>query len=222
MLGHPRKATSAMRFSNLPLRAKLGLALGFLSLMVLAVTVIALISLGNADSNFGGFVSGISTRTAVATRLRNAVDARAISARNLVLVSHPADKEIELATVKKSHAEVLEKLAELQTLAKAPGVSKTARELIANIAMVEQAYGPVALAIVDFVIKGDKDAAIADMNDNCRPLLAQLVKAADDYAAFAATVAVGQSIASGEQYVQQRNILVSASIVSVMAAFLAA
>lgn len=175
-----------------------------------------LISLGRADSNFESFVAGIGARTTVAAQLRAAVDARAISARNLVLVTKKGDVEFETALVTKSHADVQAKLSRLKELALQPGVSEKARELITNINKVEMAYGPVALA------KGNREEAIADMNERCRPLLAQLVKASDEYAEFSAGVAARLSAASNEQYAERRNVLIAASAIAMLLAIAAA
>jgi methyl-accepting chemotaxis protein-1 (serine sensor receptor) len=49
------------------------------------------------------------------------------------------------------------------------------KALVAEIDQVEQAYGPVALAIVRLALEGQHDAAIAKMNSECRPLLASLI-----------------------------------------------
>jgi methyl-accepting chemotaxis protein-1 (serine sensor receptor) len=78
------------------------------------------------------------------------------------------------------------------------------------------------LKIVDFAVKGEKDAAVADMNEKCRPLLAQLVKASDEYAAFSASVSARLATASNVQYAHQRNILVGAAVLSVLIAVVAA
>jgi methyl-accepting chemotaxis protein-1 (serine sensor receptor) len=201
---------------------KLGLAFGVLSTMVLAVAILSLASLGKADTNFARFVEGITARTSVASDLRNAVDARAIAARNLVLVNKQSDIQLETDQVKKTHATVQSSLAKLKEMAKAPDVSEKGREFIAKIDSVERAYGPVALKIVDLALKGDKEAAITDMNEKCRPLLAQLVKASDEYSDFSASVASGLTTASNEQCVQQRNILVGAAVLSVLVAVFAA
>jgi methyl-accepting chemotaxis protein-1 (serine sensor receptor) len=218
----PIQEATAMTLAHLSLRVKLGLAFGVLLALVLAVSSLSLVSLGTADDNFEGFVEGITARTATANSLRNAVDARAIAARNLVLVIKSNDIQLETEQVKRSHADVQSSLAKLKELAKAPDVPEKARDLIAKIDAVEQSYGPVALKIVDFAFKGEKDAAVADMNEKCRPLLAQLVKASDEYAAFSASVAARLATASNVQYAHQRNILVGAAVLSVLIAVVAA
>ena len=54
----------------------------------------------------------------------------------------------------------------------------------ADIARVEQDYGPVALAIVDMASNGQHAAAVAKMGAECRPLLAALLQASARYADY--------------------------------------
>jgi len=205
-----------MKFSTLSIRTKLATSFGALSLIVLAVSGTSLLSLGEADARFSEFVSGINARTAAAAHLRAEVDQRAISARNLVLVTKPEDIEAEKGLVTKAHADVQQTLTKLKELAAAPGVSAKARELIAEIDKIEQSYGPVALAIVDLAVKGKKDEAIAAMNEKCRPLLAALIKTTNEYTEFAAGTSKSLAEKSEKQYATQRNYLLLAAALSVV------
>ena len=114
--------------------------------------------------------------------MREAIDLRAVSARNLVLVSKPEDIAAEKEIVTQAHAAVARNMDKLRKLASAPGVSEEARSQIDAIDKIEQQYAPVAMAIVDLALQGKKDEAIQKMNVECRPLLAKLVKATEDYA----------------------------------------
>ena len=60
---------------------------------------------------------------------------------------------------------------------------------MAEISRIESLYGQVALNIVGKALAGQKDAAIASMNADCRPLLAALLKATNDYIAYDQEVA---------------------------------
>jgi hypothetical protein len=211
-----------MKFSNLRIGVKLGATFAALTIIVLAVSGISLMSIGAADSRFEQFVTGINARSDVAAQLRTAVDVRAISARNLVLVSSRDDAESEKAMVTKAHADVQSRLATLQEMARQPDVSDKARALIAEIHKVEQAYGPVALAIVNLAVAGQKDKAIAAMNEKCRPLLAALTKATDEYAAFSAQTARNLTAQSHAKYVQDRGYLLAASALAIVLAVVAA
>ena len=127
----------------------------------------------------------LSARADMAAQVRTAVDRRAIAARNLVLVTKPADLEIEKADVMRASEDVQAKLKLLKTMvASGPGSSDTARSLVGEIDRVETLYGPVANDIVALALAGKHDEAIVKMDDECRPLLAALVKATDAYADF--------------------------------------
>jgi hypothetical protein len=108
---------------NLTVRAKLTWAFGVLSMMVLLVSGLAMNALGNANGQFENYVGGISERAATVHKIREAVDVRAISARNLVIVASPKELEVETALVNEAHAAVTSNLAKLKQLGEAEDVS---------------------------------------------------------------------------------------------------
>ncbi len=99
------------------------------------------------------------------------------------------------------------------------GVNARARELVAEIARVETSYGPVALRIASLAQSGKKDEAIAEMNDHCRPLLAELVSATNAYASFTheRERMIAQTFA--DRYAFDRNVLTAISVFAIVAAF---
>ncbi|MBC7681521.1 MAG: HAMP domain-containing protein [Ferruginibacter sp.] len=206
---------------NLTVRAKLILAFSGLSLAVILISFFALRTLNEANTRFESYVHGIEARVESAHKVREAVDLRAVAARNLVLVTKPEDTELEKVTVLAAHADVGKHLAQLNKLAAQEGVSATARQLIAEISRIEGLYGPVALSIVDLALKKDTAAAIAKMNDECRPLLAQLIKASVAYSDFTSSNVAKIIDANADDYSFQRNMLLAGCLVVVAAAALA-
>jgi len=209
-----------MTHRSLTIRAKLTLAFGILAALVAVVAALALKDLGDANARFVHHVDGVSARATVASHLRIAVDRRAIAARNLVLVSTPADLAAEDEEVKAAHAEVQRRLAQLKAMVATSGVSEAARQHVAAIDQVEQRYGPVALAIVDLALKGEHDAAIAKMNTECRPLIKALAKATTDYADYTESRAAQLKEEAQVQYGQQRILLIAACLLALGAAVL--
>ncbi|MDO9005946.1 MAG: methyl-accepting chemotaxis protein [Aquabacterium sp.] len=208
-----------MNFNNMTVRAKLILAFGGLAALVLLVAALALHALGDSNDRFTNYVNGINARARMAASLANAVDRRAIAARNLVLVSKPADLESEKALVTKAHADAADALAQLTKMAQAPDVPEKARSLISEISRIERAYAPVALDIVDLALHGKKEQAIVKMDDECRPLLAALVKASADYQDY--TVGRAQEImttAEAEQATQRLILMISCAAAFIFAA----
>ncbi len=207
------------RFSSIGAR----LMLTFLALaaLVAIVSLLALRSTGAADTRFQDFVDGIDERAQVAGELRKAVDMRAISARNLVLVTAAEDMASETALVRKAHGQVQDRLAKLRELAASPAVEDDERAAIAKIVEVEQQYGPVALAIVGLALDRKTGEAIADMNAKCRPLLARLVQSTDSFAELARRKAGERIAASHADFQRDVVLLLSLSALAILAAVLA-
>ncbi len=210
-----------MKYQSLSIRTRLTLAFSALTLLVVTVAGLSLAALSSANGRFTSYTDGINARATTATAVRTAVDRRAIAARNLVLVTKPADLAIEKAEVLKSHQDVQASLKKLNTMiASATDSTPKARALIAEIDRVERAYGPVALDIVDLALKGQHNEAIAKMNEQCRPLLAALVAASQEYGTYTAGRAVALTADAGVEFATQRAVLIVACLVALIAAVL--
>lgn len=208
-----------MSFENMTVRSKLAWAFGSLTAVVLVVSAIAVRALGAGHSDFASFVGETSVRLALTNEALDATNARAVAARNLVLVTSPSDRDAEKAAVTKAHEKVVSTLAKLkELLAKTPGVTERERQLFAEIERVESRYGPVALDIVNLALTDKRDEAIGKMNSNCRPLLASLIKAANDYLAYGQSQAEEEVQKAQYAYETNRNLLVSACLFAVVAA----
>jgi len=210
-----------MNDKGMTVKAKLTLAFGGLALLVLLVAGLSLKSLDDAHQSYVRYVDGISARATMANHVRAAVNQRAIAARNLVLVTKSTDMEAERALVAKAHAEVLTSLDKLQKMALDDDVSPKARSLIAEMKRVELLYGPVALAIVELAVNKQTEVAIAKMNDECRPLLASLMKVASDYGTYTEARAVELTQQSAHHYSRQRNYLLMGCAIAFLAAAVA-
>ncbi|KGB89726.1 hypothetical protein DM81_1110 [Burkholderia multivorans] len=197
-----------MKITRITIQAKLLGGFGMLAAIVVIVSAMALNALSNANDEFFRYMNGISARAQLSEQIREAVDRRAIAARNLVLVTKPSDVELELADVQRAHKDVQDRIAKLQALiANAHDTTDRARELVAAIARIERSYGPVALNIVSLAQGGRKDEAAADIDDRCRPLLAQLVRATDAYATYTREREHAIAESFGDRYVRERNLL---------------
>jgi methyl-accepting chemotaxis protein-1 (serine sensor receptor) len=205
---------------GLTVRARLTMAFGVLAAIVLIVAGLSLNSLANANGRFVAYVHGISARAMQANDVRTAVDRRAIAVRNLVLVTKPEDLASEKAAVMQAHTDVQARLAKLKEMAQSADVPDEVRAKIAAIDAVEQAYAPIAVDIVKLALDGKRDDAIAKMNDACRPHLAALVAAAEDYRSFTVSREEKQIDQAAEAYSTQRNVLVTACLTALLAAAL--
>ena len=201
-------------------KTKLSAAFTCLALLTMVVSLLALQALSEANLNLVRFVEGINARAHLAEKIRTAVDRRAIAARNLVLVTSPADLAAEKDAVTSAHTDVNTSLAELQAKMASKDVAADARDLVAKIAGVEQRYGPVATDIVSLALQNQKEAAIRKMNEECRPLLAQLIEATRQYSELTRLRSQQMIEEAAQAYAHRRNILIAASVMAFVLAVL--
>ncbi len=213
-----------MNFNAMTVKTKLSLSFGVLAALVLAVSGLALYALSEINGGFAQYVHGVDARARIAADVRAAVDRRAIAARNLVLVTKPADVELEKAAVQLADSDVKSSLKKLNDSAAAAGsdTSEQARAMIAEIGRIEAQYGPVAADIENDALNGRHDDAVRKIDENCRPLLAQLVKATDAFSAYTETRAERKVKRASDLYASQRVLLFGICAAAAMAAFLAA
>ncbi|WCM19218.1 methyl-accepting chemotaxis protein [Paraburkholderia bryophila] len=211
-----------MNNKQLTVKARLATAFGVLAASVLVVSGLAVKSLNDADQRFADYVSGISARAELASRVRTAVDRRAIAARNMALVTKPQDFEIEKTAEAQAQQDVQTRLAKLrQMVDDAADASGKSRELVAEMSRVEAAYTPVAQGIVALATAGKRDEAVAKINDECRPLLAALVKATNDYVDYTRNQAEQSVQDADARNIRQRNLLIAICLFATGAAALA-
>ncbi|CAN0620035.1 methyl-accepting chemotaxis protein Tar [Burkholderia multivorans] len=211
-----------MNLNQLEVKTTLTGAFGILAVIVLIASGIALKDLNEANDRFSGFVSSINARAELAESVRAAVDDRAIAVRNLVLVTSPADVEIEKNAVSDAEHRVETHLAKLNAMvAGAPDISDKERSLAAEISRVETRYRPVALDIDRLALSNQRDAAIAEIDTQCRPLLSALIKASNDFADYTHERAAQMVQQSEDQFASQRNLLIAICLAAVAMAILA-
>lgn len=211
-----------MNLKSLSVKAKLTWTFGVLAAMVMIVSGIALKSLNDANDRFSGFISGINARADMAESVRTAVDDRAMAVRNLVLVTTPTDVETEKAAVSDAEHRVKDRLERFNAMvASAQDMSDKARSRAAEISRIESLYRPVALEIDRLALNNQRDAAIAEIDTRCRPLLAALIKASSDYADVTRERAAQMVQESEDQFARQRNLLIAICLAAVAMAVVA-
>ncbi|WP_321865546.1 methyl-accepting chemotaxis protein [Paraburkholderia tropica] len=211
-----------MNLNRLSVKAKLTGAFGILAFIVLIVSALSLHELNAANNRFAGYVSGIDARARAAVAVRTAVDDRAMAVRNLVLVTTPEDVALEKAAVEDAERRVETNLDTFNALvASASDMNEKGRRLAAELPRIEALYRPVALDIDRLALNNQRDAAIAEIDTKCRPLLAALIKASNDFADFTQERAAQQVQESAEQFARQRMLLIAICLAAVALAVLA-
>ena len=201
------------------IKGKLAMAFAGLALMVLAVSGLSITSLLDANARFDSYLSETNARSVLVTKLQEAVDNRAISARNLLLFTNAQDIAQEKDRVADAHARVQASLGQLQrSAAQSTEITETATRLIREMEAVEAQYGPVALSIVELALTGQQAAAIDKLNRECQPLLMRLEKTTSEYARYAESRAEARLLAGKQAFAAQRNILVGVCLLAFIAA----
>ena len=197
-----------MKFTDLRVKTKLMLGFAFIAAFVLLVSLLSLRSLGLSNDRFASYLSGVAARERLAFEIRGAATRRAIAARNLVLVSEAGDVELEKTAVHKAEDDVRALMDKLKAaVARSDDVTDRDRELLGEIVRVESLYAPVADDIVGKALAGQKDAAIVRLNADCRPLLAALLKATNDYIAYDQELGRQRVAAAESGYATDRMLL---------------
>ena len=209
-----------MSIQSLSVKAKLASAFGLLCFIFVIVSILALNALSTASENFAHFVQGTNARLLLSYEARTAVEMRAIAARDLVNAA-ASDVQTVKSEVTKAHVKVTKDLEDLGRLVGDPRVTETERKLYGELAEVERKYAPVALAIVELASNGQREAAVAKMNQECRPLLSALVKAAQAYRDYSATHSSELVEQAAQAYSAKRSALLIACLLTACAAIVA-
>lgn len=201
---------------KLTVRAQLALAFGGITLLLAGIASVSIVSISTQSENFESYVNGVRARAEAAHSVMEAVGSRAIAARNLVLVNTAADMEVERKVVLQAQANVVSNLQKLNELAKEKSVSEEARHMIEKISDLEKQYSPVALSIVDLALHDKKEEAIVKMNNECRPLLAALEIASNDYETFTARQSSALILEAQQNSSRVKNLIILLSISAVV------
>ncbi len=99
--------------------------------VIIGVSTLSVVSLSEFQRDFDSFVSDEFSRGGLARDVHAAASARAIAARNLIILNSPEDIQAETTAVKAAHDRVQERLGMLKkAVASTPGVSSEERALL--------------------------------------------------------------------------------------------
>jgi methyl-accepting chemotaxis protein-1 (serine sensor receptor) len=168
--------------------------------MTIGVILLALAALASTQARFDGHVDATSRLQSRAGQLLDAANARAIAARNMVLLPVGAERDREIREVGESHRKVQAVLGDLDRALASSGEQAELGKALQDIRDTEQRYGPVALAILALVEAGTQDEAIVRMNRDCRPLLRELLERVATFQARVLRQGEASRTASAEAY----------------------
>ncbi len=162
------------------------IALGFATVLVLGAVIV-----GVGVSRLANLTQGIENITTLNLKeaslvadIERATLERAIAARNLVMLTDPAKRQIELDRVVETKKKIDGSFEALTSLLTGDSAAvESSRRKLRQTMDIEARYAPVAAAIVKMSIAGQKDAAIEKMTSECIPLLGEVKDNLEHYAA---------------------------------------
>ncbi|BAL93732.1 methyl-accepting chemotaxis protein [Rubrivivax gelatinosus] len=208
-----------MNITAFTVRTRLLVSFGALASLVLVVCGFALHAQWKSYRVFASYVNEDAQRLQLSNRVLDAANARAIGARDLVIVDSETERAALKSAVGQADQRVQQNLARLkQALATADDIGERERELFSTIERIEAEYGPVARAIVDLGASGRREEAIRRIDEQCRPLLARLIAAADAYVEHGNKLAAEHVALADAAFAAQRWLLVGVGLAAMLLA----
>jgi methyl-accepting chemotaxis protein len=185
---------------------------------VLLVCGMALHALGKSNTHFSAYVGDTGARISVAASVRRAMFERTIASRNLVLSATPAIHEAEKKAVLAAHENVGTRIKKLKGLVADPAVHEDERKQVAQIEAIEARYAVVSQRLVQLALESKRDESIAMMNNDCRPLLAELSKTIGAYSDYLRKLGEAEVATMKADHAFNRNSLLVACGIAVVLA----
>ncbi|WP_284617149.1 methyl-accepting chemotaxis protein [Aquabacterium humicola] len=164
-------------------RMQLGLAFAALTLLLVLVALLSLRSLRDSNDDFRSFVHEELAQEHLAVEVRAAANRRAIALRDVMLADEPAQRAAAQKAIDSAQDDLGKALADLSARVRgAHTVDPKDIEHVAEMERIETAYVPIARAIVDQAMAGQREAAYAELRRRALPLLETLRKASTGFA----------------------------------------
>ncbi|MFD3238991.1 methyl-accepting chemotaxis protein [Rahnella perminowiae] len=204
-----------MSFKHTTVRTQLTLGFGVLVVIVLAVVLLSMNALSQANNRFKTHVQQVSAREASVNLILSGVKDSSLNIYGLVLVSEPADIEAGKRQVAAAEEKTTAALTQLQAAIKEHSdVTDKDRQFVTAIFNAEEGYRPVAKHIVDLALDEKKAEAIDRMNRELRPQLTLLLNTTNDYLKYSNARAKESLNTAQDAYQQTRLIFIIISLVA--------
>ncbi|OWT80776.1 MULTISPECIES: methyl-accepting chemotaxis protein [unclassified Achromobacter] len=166
-------------------RTQLTTAFGFLLLIIVAMSAVAIVALHDATQTFSSYVNGIDARKSVAEGIRGAILRRDLAMRDLVLAATPGQMDEAVARIRQTNNEANRLVRQLQDMAShASDASATTIQRIEAVEKVEADYSPLALRIAEQGEAHHRDEALKLIDEQGRPALVSVLQALDAYMSY--------------------------------------
>jgi methyl-accepting chemotaxis protein len=205
------------------IKARLILSFLFLALLVVVVSGMGINNLAVSQRTFEHQVTIGAKEEMLLVTLFDAVNARAVAARNIVLMDNPGEIAKEKKSVDVSFERINDSMKMLKSMLAEDGPpSASLLKDVEEIEKIESKYAGVATAIVKNAMEGNRDAASRQIVAECRPLLEALVAAVEKAKLQIKSMSAQEVADSLAQSRNQRLQMLLAIVVALVAAGLLA
>ena len=207
-----------MRFNNLNISTRLAIGFSALIVVIAAIVTLSLARLGDINESLELVVNDRYKKINIINTISGKVDDVAISLRNQLFMTDPAQIENERKTIETLSAENTKLYDELGRLITNP----EARAKFDKVTETRKSYSALRKEIDQLATTGEKDAAIKLMLEKMVPLQKTYFAQLDDLSDMQQKL-MDKSVADAEAtYTTTRNImLVSGVLAALFAAFIA-
>ena len=151
------------------------------------------------------------------SKVQFAIGLRAIAARNLVLLSDPAQQKGDIELVTKAQKDIDSGMQELTALMKNPAdATAKEREMLEQLRALEAKYLPIATKIGALATTQQAEAAKASLVADCMPLLKQVIAHINEFNVVMRTSATESVTAAQAAYEVSKWTMLALSAVSLL------
>ena len=151
------------------------------------------------------------------SKVQFAVGLRAIAARNLVLVTDPAQQKGDIELITKAQKDIDSGMQELTALMKNPAdTTAKERDMLEQLRALEAKYLPIATKIGALATTQQTEAARASLVADCMPLLKQVIAHISEFNVVMRASATESVTAAEEAYEVSKWTMLALSAVSLL------
>ncbi len=155
--------------------ARLGLGFAALLVMQLVTTGLGLREMASLSERVAFITDVGEAKLKALSVVEMNVSARAISARNLVLITDAAAQKPDLEREKTAQAGIDKGMEQLAVLMKDTTASTEERKMLEQLRTLEASYLPIAGKVLDLAATQKTEAAVKALTQECMPMLTQVL-----------------------------------------------
>ncbi len=197
--------------------ARLGLGFAALLAMQLVTTGMGMSEMRALSEDVAYVIDVGDAKLGALNQVAANVSARAIAARNLIVITDPAAQRPEVDRVKAAQVGLDKSMERLAELLKGASVGAEERKMFEQLRALEASYLPIANKVVGLATTQKTEAAVKALVQECMPLLTQVVAQLQTFQDLLNSQAASNAAAAQSAYQRDKFLMLLLSAASLMA-----